>query len=63
MKCLQKSAADRYQSAMSLSDDLGRFLQHKPIAARPAGVMERMAKWTRRHPSRAGALAASIVEG
>jgi eukaryotic-like serine/threonine-protein kinase len=49
MKCLEKERADRYDSARSLADDLGRFLGGEPVAARSsAGVGYRLRKWLRR---------------
>ena len=61
LKCLQKSPAHRYASAADLADDLGRYLRHEPILARPAGPFERLWKWTKRNPSRAAFTAAMIL--
>jgi formylglycine-generating enzyme required for sulfatase activity len=33
------------------ADDLRRWLNHEPIQARPAGVIRRVEKWVRRHPT------------
>ena len=49
MKCLQKPAAKRYATADELADDLRRFLDGAPILARPAGPLERGAKWMKRN--------------
>lgn len=39
LKTLQKSPADRYQTATELAADLQRFLDGKPTVARPEGVV------------------------
>jgi serine/threonine protein kinase/Tfp pilus assembly protein PilF len=51
LKCLAKDPASRYATAEALADDLDHFLQNKPIAARPAGVLERAWKWAERRPA------------
>ena len=57
LKCLRKSSDRRYQSAANLAEDIGRFLEGKPILARPLGIFGRSARWTRRHPAVASMLA------
>jgi len=53
MKCLEKDPQRRYASAAALADDLRRFLDGRPILARPTSQLERLCKWARRHPSSA----------
>jgi serine/threonine-protein kinase len=64
MACLAKDPRKRYRDARALADDLRRHLDHKPVLARPAGPVERAAKWVRRNPAwaaAAGVALASVV--
>jgi serine/threonine protein kinase len=57
-KAIEREPAHRYASAASLADDLRRFLEDRPIAARRIGPGERLARWARRNPGVAGLTAA-----
>jgi tRNA A-37 threonylcarbamoyl transferase component Bud32 len=61
LKCLQKSPAQRFESARALAEDLRRFLANEPILARPVTRLERLAKWARRRPAIAGLLTACTL--
>ncbi|HVT57898.1 MAG TPA: serine/threonine-protein kinase [Thermoanaerobaculia bacterium] len=63
MKCLEKDPARRYDSARALAEDLGRFLDGEPIAARPPSLTYRLAKKTRKHRAvvAAGGVAAAAI--
>ena len=54
VKCLQKEPTRRYQSAEELAEELGLFLRHEPIHARPITRAERTGRWCRRNPAIAG---------
>ncbi len=54
-------AARRYASAGAFAADLEAFLTFRPVTARPAGWLRRLAIVTRRHQSIAVATAAALV--
>jgi TolB-like protein/predicted Ser/Thr protein kinase/Tfp pilus assembly protein PilF len=60
LKCLEKDPKRRYSSALSLAEDLERWLKHEPIRARQTGIFARGQKWVRRNPTSA-LLATSLV--
>jgi predicted Ser/Thr protein kinase len=51
LKCLRKNPPSRYESASDLAADLRRYLQRKPILARPPGRWERTGRWIASHPA------------
>ncbi|MBI3415631.1 MAG: protein kinase [Verrucomicrobia bacterium] len=66
LKCLRKEPARRYDSAKNLAADLQAFLEHRPIAARPASALERIALWHRRKPAQAilsGSVLLAVLAG
>ncbi len=60
MKALEKEAGRRYATASELSADIGRYLDHEPVLARPATAAYRARKYVRRHPF-GTAVAAGLV--
>jgi len=50
LKCLEKNPSARYASAESVADDLRRWLDGRPIAARPISPLEKIWRWCRRRP-------------
>jgi eukaryotic-like serine/threonine-protein kinase len=54
LKAMAKDRRRRYPSALHLADDLGRFLRHEPVRARPVGKPERLWRWAKRNRAVAG---------
>lgn len=61
LKCLDKFPSRRYESAQAIADELQRYLEGRPIIARPVGRIERFWRWGRRNPAVAGLTAAVAV--
>src|SRR5262249_352919 len=61
LKAIARHPAHRYQTAGALADDLQRFLDGRPITARPVGHIERAVKWVRRNPVVTGAALAVVL--
>ncbi|MGB9474679.1 MAG: protein kinase [Candidatus Udaeobacter sp.] len=62
-KCLEREPAARYRSADALAEDLERWLEGQPIAARPLSPPARAWRWTRGNPTVAGMAALLIGLG
>ena len=61
LKCLEKEPQRRYASVWALAEDLERWLDGHPIAARPVSTPVRAWMWCRRNKIVAGLLAASVL--
>ncbi len=61
LKCLEKSLPRRYGSANLLSEELKRFVEGRPIVARPIGRVAKVWRWCRRQPVIAMLLAAVLL--
>jgi serine/threonine-protein kinase len=61
MKCLARSAADRYPSANALAEDLERYQTGKPLLVRPPSPGQRLRNWCLREPALAARLGVLAV--
>jgi predicted Zn finger-like uncharacterized protein len=61
LHCLEKDPARRYRDAGALAEDLGRWLEGRPVRVRRIGDLERFARWCRRNPVLSTSLATTLV--
>ncbi|MFT5327129.1 MAG: hypothetical protein ACI8P0_005017 [Planctomycetaceae bacterium] len=61
LRCLEKDPARRLASAGELAEELKRWQRGEPVKARRITRIERLAKWTRRHPVRTAVMAAFVL--
>ncbi|MCH7994036.1 MAG: protein kinase [Planctomycetes bacterium] len=61
LRALEKSPDARYRTAKDLSDDLRRFINDLPIAAKPPGPITRAVKFARRHKALVIAVSAVVL--
>jgi serine/threonine protein kinase/WD40 repeat protein/tetratricopeptide (TPR) repeat protein len=61
LKALAKKPEERYGTAKEFADDLRRWLDDRPILARPPGPIRRVRKWSHRHRPLVVALAAFLT--
>src|SRR5678815_5851584 len=62
-RCLERDPKARYQSAGELATDLERWLDGRPIVARPVSVPTRLGRWSRRNPKLLATGAACLFLG
>jgi len=60
-RCLEKEPARRYPNARALARELERFLDGRPIEARPLPPHERALRWCRRNPAAVIVVAALVI--
>lgn len=60
-RAMAKEPADRYASAQALDDDLKRFLDGRPIQAKPISLGERAFRWANRNRILTTTAAVSLV--
>src|SRR6266700_1882570 len=62
-RCLERDPKARYQSAGDLATDLERWLDGRPIVARPVSAPARIWRWSRRNPKLVGTGVAGLLLG
>ncbi len=62
-RCLERDPKARYQSAGDLATDLERWLDGRPIVARPVLAPARLWRWSRRNPKLIATGAACLLFG
>ena len=60
LKCLTKEPHKRYGTAQELADDLCRFLEGRPVVARPVGKITKSIRWCARNRLVATLLSLSV---
>lgn len=60
-KALEKDPASRYETAQSLADDLGRWMEGRSIHARPSSATENIVKLIKRNPTVSSLIAMVMV--
>ena len=62
-RCLEQDPKARYQSAGDLAADLKRWLENRPIIARPVTLPVRIWRWSHRNPKLLGATMIGLIIG
>ncbi len=60
-RCLEKDPARRYPSAGELVAELDRYLDHRPVEARPPSALYQLSKLARRHRKAVAAAGAVVL--
>ncbi|MDP7032936.1 MAG: protein kinase [Planctomycetota bacterium] len=61
LRCMEKDPSRRYRSALTLGEDLSRFLAGHPIKARPPGALEAFGRWVGRNRTLSASLLLALL--
>jgi serine/threonine protein kinase len=61
LKAIAREPAQRYATATALAEDLQRFIEDRPIRARPVSLAGRLLRWGRRNKAVAALLVSVVV--
>jgi serine/threonine protein kinase len=61
LKALRRNPDDRYPSTLAFADDLRRWLEGRPVSARPAKALRRAWMWSKRNRLAASSLMVATV--
>jgi WD40 repeat protein/tRNA A-37 threonylcarbamoyl transferase component Bud32 len=61
LKCLEKEPKRRYETALNVAEELGRFLNDEPIRGRPASPAEKAWRWCRRNRALASTIGLGLA--
>jgi serine/threonine protein kinase/Tfp pilus assembly protein PilF len=61
LEAMEKDPAERYATAQELANDLRRWLEDRPIKARPPSLRQVTLKWARRHRAAVWSVALSLL--
>ena len=62
-RCLERDPTARYHSAGDLAEDLERWVDGRPVIARPVSPPVRIWRWARRNPKLAASVAGCVLGG
>jgi tetratricopeptide (TPR) repeat protein len=60
-RAMHSDAARRYGSAQEFAEDVQRYLDNRPVLARPDSIAYQLRKWVQRSPLTAAAIAAALL--
>lgn len=63
LKAMRLAPGDRYPTALTLAEEIERWLADEPVQAYPEPLAARARRWVRKHPGLVSAVSATVVLG